>query len=77
MILEYLMDRGKRWVGAKFKSWQVQRWRYSEPPMPSTERFKFLKSPAPIAVAGDAFGGPRVEGAFLSGRAAAEQVLIA
>jgi hypothetical protein len=54
---------------------QLKKWRYARPSNPTPER-SYLLTPdgklPPAAVAGDAFGGPRVEGAFLSGLAAAE-----
>jgi len=52
--------------------WQLHRWRYSKPAGWSGAPCWFSDSPAPLAIAGDAFAGGRVEGAFLSGIAAAE-----
>ena len=50
---------------------QIKKWRYSGPVVPWPERCLMLREdPAPLVMAGDAFGGPKVEGAFLSGRAA-------
>jgi predicted NAD/FAD-dependent oxidoreductase len=45
------------------------RWRYSQPQSTLDTGFHAVPG-APIVVAGEAFGGARVEGAFLSGRAA-------
>jgi renalase len=52
--------------------WQLHRWRYSKPAGWNGPPCWFSDSPAPLAMAGDAFAGGRVEGAFLSGVAAAE-----
>lgn len=49
--------------------WQLKKWRYAIPAHPHAERFVEFAPGARIA--GDAFGGPRVEGAWLSGTAAA------
>ena len=53
----------------------LQRWRYSKPTTQSADRCLYTEQPRALAVAGDGLGGSRVEGAFLSGLAAAEKVL--
>lgn len=50
----------------------VHRWRYAKPtPLPEP----FLHSTLGIGACGDWCGGPRIEGAFLSGQALAESIL--
>ncbi len=57
---------------------QVKKWRYAGPVTPRPERsLTIAHTPGPLVLAGDAFGGSKVEGAFLSGLAAAETVLAA
>ena len=54
---------------------QLKKWRYARPLRPTQERAYSLGSRLPpAAVAGDAFGGARVEGAYLSGLAAAQLI---
>lgn len=50
---------------------QIQRWRYARPSVEHPERFHVLDGVPPLVCAGDAFGGAKVEGAALSGTAAA------
>ncbi|MEY2747397.1 MAG: hypothetical protein RL112_2439 [Planctomycetota bacterium] len=52
----------------------AHRWRHSIPLAPSTERCA-SSDDGTLLLAGDAHGGPRVEGAVLSGLAAAERLL--
>ena len=60
---------------ASIKEIQVKKWRYAGPVTPWPDRCAVVStSPGPVVVAGDAFGGPKVEGAFLSGCAAAAAV---
>jgi renalase len=57
---------------------QVKKWRYAGPVEPWPDRCAVVATtPGPVIFAGDAFGGPKIEGAFLSGIAAAEAVLAA
>ena len=62
--------------GAAVTEVQVKRWRYAGPVDPRPEPCLVVTdSPGPLVVAGDGFAGSKVEGAFLSGLAAAETVL--
>jgi len=55
---------------------QLKRWRYATPVTTLTDRFMTVHSPGSgrIVLAGDAFGGPKVEGAYLSGLAAGRHI---
>ena len=67
----FLLQKASSWLGARVKEFQTHQWRYSQPTYIHHDPALFVRSPAPLAFAGDAFGGPRVEGAVLSGLAAA------
>lgn len=77
-----LLAAATPWLGSKIVEFEVHRWCYSRPVHRAGRRFLETRPDAgrsptggmgPLLVfAGDAFGGPRVEGAFLSGRAAAD-----
>ncbi len=74
-VAEVLIGAAEPWLGAKVVDSQVHRWRYSQPTRVYPAPCVYTAQPAPIAFAGDAFGGPRVEGAALSGLAAAKHLL--
>ncbi len=50
---------------------RVRRWRFATPRVAWPEPCLVVNERPPVVLAGDAFAGPRVEGAFTSGRAAA------
>jgi predicted NAD/FAD-dependent oxidoreductase len=50
---------------------QLKRWRYALPTTAHPEPYLLASGLAPLVFAGDAFGGPRIEGAALSGLTAA------
>lgn len=63
--------------GATVRESQLKRWRYSRPLVTHPERYLAANlggGNPPLLFAGDAFGGPRVEGAVLSGLAAGEKM---
>jgi renalase len=74
VIAQKLLHAAREWLRAPVKSWQVHRWRYSQPTVIHPEPCLLVNDSAPLAFAGDAFGAPRVEGAALSGLAAAEAI---
>ncbi|KAM3112814.1 NAD(P)/FAD-dependent oxidoreductase [Phormidesmis sp. 146-33] len=53
---------------------QVHRWRYAFPTQPLTEKYLIANTQLPLICTGDWCGGNRVESAFLSGLATAEQI---
>lgn len=61
-------------AGRQAISWKLHRWKYAKPTVLHPNRCYSLATPIPLILAGDAFGEPRIEGAALSGLAAAEQL---
>ncbi|MGB1652967.1 MAG: NAD(P)/FAD-dependent oxidoreductase [Acidimicrobiales bacterium] len=55
---------------------QIQRWRYAGPVDIHPDATVVWGNDPVVALAGEAFAGPKVEGAFLSGRAAADAVFV-
>ncbi len=71
-----LLASAAPWIGdARVVDSQVKRWRFATPRTIWPERCWRADTAAPLVVAGDAFAGPRVEGAVLSGLAAARSVM--
>lgn len=74
MTESYCMDE-TYWLSGSILDWQVHKWRYSQPVHSYLERYLKVPGWLPLYFAGDAFGGPRVEGAVLSGLATAEDIV--
>ena len=70
-----LLAAASDWLGAGVRTFQVHGWRYSQPRIRDTEPCLLVSHTPPLALAGDAFGGGGVEGAALSGRAAAQAIV--
>jgi predicted NAD/FAD-dependent oxidoreductase len=73
-VAALLLDAANPWLNSPVTEWHLHRWRYSRPVGGDRPVCLFTQVPACLAIAGDAFGGSRVEGAFLSGLAAAERL---
>lgn len=69
-----LLAAADEWLGAKVETFEVHGWRYSKPLRVDDQPCLILNESPPLILAGDAFAGPRVEGAALSGWAAAAAV---
>lgn len=72
-VTEHLLAQAAPWLGeARPLEVQLKRWRYATPVEPWPERAVVAaQRTGPLVLAGDAFGGPRFEGAYRSGLAAA------
>ncbi len=70
-----LVQAAAAWIKpAQITDVQLHRWRYATPVELQPEPC-LVKADGCLVFAGDAFGGPRIEGAFRSGLAAADAVL--
>jgi predicted NAD/FAD-dependent oxidoreductase len=67
-----LLRAAEPWLGSGVTEFQVHGWRYSKPVRTEESACLTLNESPLLVIAGDAFAGPRVEGAALSGWAAAE-----
>ena len=70
-----LLEAAAPWLGSPVKSFQVHGWRYSQPTVTDEARCRVVATHPFLVLAGDAFGVGGVEGAALSGAAAAETLL--
>ncbi|MFT7473303.1 MAG: renalase [Verrucomicrobiales bacterium] len=77
VVLAELLAKAKPWIGdASIIEIELQKWKFAGPYAPHPERYVVARtSPGSLVLAGDAFGGPKVEGAFNSGQAAAEVLI--
>ena len=67
-----LLRAAEPWLGSDVTEFQVHGWRYSKPICTDENPCFVLSQSPPLVLAGDAFGGPRLEGAAISGWAAAD-----
>lgn len=74
-IAEQLLVAAELASNAQMDSLQIQRWLYARPSVEHPERFLQISGLPPFVCAGDAFGGAKVEGAALSGAAAANAII--
>lgn len=78
-IGQQLIDAADLYLGdAQVREYQVHGWRYSKPSTVDPDPCLLLSDGTnlpPLAVAGDAFAGPRFEGAVQSGWAAAKMLI--
>lgn len=72
---QILLHAAREWLGAEVTTFQVHGWRYSKPMEVDADPCAVLSETPPLILAGDAFAGPRVEGAALSGWAAAKAIM--
>lgn len=78
-VLHVAMDAAADVLGAAgdrsaLVGYQIQRWRYAGPVNVHPDQTVVWGNEPVVALAGEAFAGPKVEGAFMSGRAAAEAI---
>ena len=74
-VARLLLREAAPWLGSTVVTYQIKRWRYSIPVHMYDKHCLAVTEPGLLVFAGDAFAGPRVEGAALSGLAAAEVVI--
>lgn len=74
-VARRLLQEAAPWLGSDVIRYRVRRWPYSIPVHMHDEHCLVVNEPGLLIFAGDAFAGPRVEGAALSGLAAGEVVV--
>lgn len=73
-VTSLLVEAAAPYLGSAVTASQLHRWLYARPVADHQVMCLSSDEPAPLAVAGDALAGSRIEGAFLSGLAAARQI---
>jgi hypothetical protein len=77
-IATHLIEAAQPWLPSPVMAHHVHRWKYSQPLVRFGEPFVLIERPGPLLLAGDGFGpataASNVEGAALSGLAAAQAI---
>jgi hypothetical protein len=74
-VARELINNAQEWLGSSVVKFQIHGWRYSKPATISANRCEIISQDPLLLIAGDAFSSARVEGAALSGWAAADTLL--
>jgi predicted NAD/FAD-dependent oxidoreductase len=75
MWADLLVSAARPYLSAPVKAARGHRWRYAEPTTTLESGYLLLDLSVPIILAGEVFAGARVEGAILSGLAAADVLI--
>jgi hypothetical protein len=70
-----LIEAAREWIGPGIREFQVHGWRYSRPRISDESPCMVACQRPPLVLAGDAFGPGGIEGAALSGLAAARAIV--
>jgi hypothetical protein len=70
-----ILQSAREWLPGDPVETLIHRWRYSKPRAVASRPCLVVEGPAPVVFAGDAFVDGRIEGAYLSGQAAALAIL--
>jgi len=74
-VARMLFRAADDFINSEIGTYQLHRWRYSQPVEVYPEPCLMVDANPPLIFAGDAFGGPKIEGAAISGMAAAERIV--
>lgn len=74
-VIDKMLESSAKWLKGEVLDYQIHRWNYSIPTQSYNKPFEFITNPGPIYIIGDAFKGDNAESAFLSGRAAAKELV--
>ena len=75
-VTQLLLEAAQGYLGgAGVRRTAVYRWVHSMPAEPFKDEFVHVEGPPSLLFCGDAYAGPKVEGAVMSGLAAAERLL--
>ena len=74
-VTRLLLEEAQNYVRTGVKATAVYRWEYSQPTSLHDEPFVYVEGPPPLVFCGDAYAGPKIEGAVTSGLAAAGELL--
>ena len=74
-VARRLLQAASPWVGAGVKEYQVHGWLYGKPMRAHEDACAVAHASPPLVMTGDAFAGPKVEGAARSGWAAAKYLM--
>lgn len=76
-VASAMLAAAQPFLGSSVAAWQLHRWRFAQPNPALNSGCLRVDAPAPLVFSGDAFSAPRIEGAYLSGLAAAHALLAA